>query len=543
MSETNNNGTESGPGAPGWEVEVPVQELDQSCRTPVLFLLGKAAGWLFLGTLLAFFNSVRLHAPDLLAHCPWLTYGRIGPAASTALIYGFALQAAFAVAIWLVVRMSKSVLVLPGYLTIAAGFWNLGVFVGIVGILAGDATSYALFEIPKYATPILFVAYSIIGGLTLVTFQRRQVQDLYVSQWFLLTALLWFPWILSTAALLLQYYPVRGVVQVVVAGWYATGLMTLVLGGVGLASIFYLLPKLLKRSLHSHYLAVFAFWLLVFFGSGAGILSGSTVPAWISGLSAAFTFFACFATVLVALNWYETIGGQFGRLFDDDFRFLTVGMISFILHGVLSALNAHSGIAEFTQFSLVIPAIQQLALVGFVSMSLFALAYHLLPRLLGSATLNRGLINGHFWLTLVGLLLTAGILGLGGLIQGQTMNDASVPFSAVTKSALNFMRIETVGSLLLLAGACLFLLNVSRSVCQALCCGEGGLLCCLQGNVSGGDGERAAIASVADDQSTASAAAKKAPRKVSKKAPAKKKAAKKVTVAKKKQAKKAAKKS
>ena len=542
MSETNNNGTESGTGAPGWEVEVPVQELDQSCRTPVLFLLGKAAGWLFLGTLLAFFNSVRFHAPDLLAHCPWLTYGRVGPAASTAFVYGFALQAAFAVAIWLVVRLSKSVLVLPGYLTVAAGFWNLGVMVGFVGILAGDATSYALFEIPKYATPILFVAYTIIGGLTLVTFQRRQVKELYVSQWFLLTALLWFPWILSTAALLLQYYPVRGVVQVVVAGWYATGLLTLVLGGVGLAAIFYLLPKLLNKPLHSHYLAVFSFWLLVFFGGGAGILSGTTVPAWVSGLSAAFSFFVCFATLMVALNWYETIGGSMSRLFDSEFRFLSVGMISFILLGLLSTLNAYSGITELTQFTLVIPAIQQLALVGFISMSLFAVAYHLLPRLLGSAGLNPRLINGHFWLTVVGLVLTAGVLGLGGLIQGQTMNDASVPFSAVTKSALNFMRIETVGSLLLLGGGLLFFINISRSVCQALCCGDGGLLSCIQGSESGDVAVSGAVAANSSSSSS-SPAAKKAPRKAAKKAPAKKKAAKKATVAKKKQAKKAAKKS
>ncbi|MCS1409516.1 MAG: Cbb3-type cytochrome c oxidase subunit CcoN1 [Verrucomicrobia subdivision 3 bacterium] len=475
MSEPNGIENESGAMNPGWEAEIPVQELDRSCRVPVTFMFGEAAGWLFLSSLFALLNSVRFHAPDLLAHCPWLTFGRIQAAANVIFIYGFALQSAFAVALWLLVRMGRNVLVLPGYVLLGAVFWNVGVLVGVVGILAGEGTAYELFEIPKYASPILFVAYAIIGGLALVTFQRRQVRELYVSQWFLFVALLWFPWIFSTASLLLHFYPVRGVAQVAVAGWYATGLKTLVLGGVGLSVIFYLIPKLLRRSLHSHHMAVFAFWLLLFFGNGAGVLSGTTVPSWISALSATMTFFVCFATVLIGLNLYLTVGDQVNRLLEPEFRFVLVSLVSFLLVGVLGAINAHSSVAALTQFTLVLSGFNQLVLGGFIAMGLFGIAYYLLPRILGTEWPNDRLVNLHFWVTVVGLGLTIGIFGLGGLIQGQTMNDASIPFAVVTKVALNFIRMETVGSLLLAGGSLLFLVNVGRISCQGLCCGEEGI--------------------------------------------------------------------
>lgn len=533
MSESINNGNESGARSPGWEVEIPVQELDRSCRMPVLFMLWKAAGWLFLGSLLALLNSIRFHAPDLLAHCPWLSYGRIGPAASTALVYGFALQAGFGVALWLLVRMSRSLLAQPGFVFLGASFWNIGVLVGFVGILAGDGTSYALFESPRYAVPILFVGYTIVAGLGLVTFMRRQVKSLYVSQWFVFASLLWFPWILSAASLLLHYYPVRGVTQVAIAGWYATGLITLVLGGLGLAVIFYLIPKILKRPLHSHYLAVFAFWLLLFFGNGAGVLSGTTVPAWISGLSAVMSFFVCFASILVGLNLYKTVGSDVNRLFSPDLRFVSVSTVSFLVLGVFNALNAYSGVTEVTQFTLVLPALQHLAFGGFISMALFGAAYHILPRILGSEELPSGSVNLHFWMTTLGLVLTIGVLGLGGLIQGQTMNDPTIPFTAVTKSALNFLRMETVGSLLLLVGSVLFLVNVGRSGCNALCCGDGGILC----NIGDSDVTQDLDESPEDASKEKSTSVKRASKKATKKVAAKKK-----TVAKKKQAKKAAKK-
>ncbi len=475
MIETDSIARDSSAASVDLSKETSVRELDRSCRMPVLFLLWKSAGWLFLGSLFALLNSFRFYDPDFLSHYSWLTFGRVRAAENAAFIYGFALQSAMGAALWLLVRMGRTALAQPGYVCLGVAFWNFGVLAGVVGILASDgASSYELFEIPKYAVPILFVAYSIVGGLAFVTFWRRRAGELYISQWFLFAALLWFPWIFSAAGLLLHFYPVRGVAQAVIAGWYAAGLKTLVLGSVGLAVIFYLIPKLLRRPLHSRYLALFSFWLLLFFGNGAGILSGTTVPSWISGLSTVMSFFVCFAAIMIGWNLYLTMGNQMHRLWHPDFRFVSVSLLSFLLAGILGAVNALKGVADLTQFTMVLTALNQLVLGGFFSMAVFGIAYYLLPRILDAEWPDRKLVNWHFWVAALGWGLVIAVNGAGGLIQGKEMSHTSIliPFAAIMDWTVIFNRLAFFGWLLLAGSSLLFLANIERIGYRAFFCGE-----------------------------------------------------------------------
>lgn len=536
MSETDSMAKDFSAATADLSKETSVRELDRSCRMPVLFLLWKSAGWLFLGSLFALLNSFRFYDPDFLSHYSWLTFGRVQAAESAAFIYGFALQSAMAAALWLLARMGRTALAQPGYVCLGIAFWNFGVLAGVVGILAGDgATSYEFFELPKYAVPILFVAYSIVGGLAFVTFWQRQAGELYVSQWFLFAALLWFPWIFSAAGLLLHFYPVRGVAQAVIAGWYAAGLKTLVLGSVGLAVIFYLIPKLLRRPLHSRYLALFSFWLLLFFGNGAGILSGATVPSWISGLSAAMSFFVCFAAIMIGWNLYLTMGNQMHRLWQPDFRFVSLSLLSFLLAGILGAVNALDGVAELTQFTLVLTALNHLVLGGFFSMAVFGIAYYLLPRILDAEWPDPKLANWHFWIASLGWGFLIAVNGAGGLIQGKEMSHTSIliPFAAIMDWTVFFNRLAIFGWLLLLGSSLLFLANIERIAYRAFFCGEKGILSWFPNEKDQKAAEKRTTTAPAPPRA-------KAKKKESKKTPRKKTAAK-TTAAKRKQAKKAAK--
>jgi cytochrome c oxidase cbb3-type subunit I len=103
-------------------------------------------------------------------------------------------------------------------------------------------------------------------------------RELYVSQWFLLAALFWFPWIYLTALALLVLAPVRGVMQPLVDWWYLANARQVALGFVGLAVLFYLIPRYLKRPLHSQYLALTAFWGLALFASWTGIPDSAPLP-------------------------------------------------------------------------------------------------------------------------------------------------------------------------------------------------------------------------------------------------------------------------
>src|SRR6185295_2270366 len=174
-------------------------EIDASCRVPVLLLFLGALVWLLAASAFALIASIKLHAPGFLAGCPCLSFGRIQPAALNCFLYGFAAQAGLGVAVWLICRLGQTPLCCPGYVTVAKLFWNLGVTVGVFGILNGDSTGFEWLEMPRYASPILFLAYALIGLAAIVTLHHRRERELYVSQWFLFAALLAFPWLYSAA--------------------------------------------------------------------------------------------------------------------------------------------------------------------------------------------------------------------------------------------------------------------------------------------------------------------------------------------------------
>src|ERR1043165_4574922 len=163
--------------------------IDASTRLPVLFFYGSAIAWLLLGTLLAGLTSWKLHAPDLLADCSWITWGRVRPAHMNVMVYGWASMAGIGTDIWLMARLCRTVLRYPLLLVAGAGFWNLGVFLGLCGIFLGDSTGYQWLEFPSYAAIILFVAYTLVVSWAVLMFGFRRGDTIYITQWYLLGAI------------------------------------------------------------------------------------------------------------------------------------------------------------------------------------------------------------------------------------------------------------------------------------------------------------------------------------------------------------------
>src|SRR5712671_562515 len=110
------------------------QDIDASCRVPLLLMFVSAAKWLVIGSLFGLIASIKFHSPNFLADCPWLTYGRVRPATVNIMLYGFCLQAGLGIALWLFARLGRARLVQPILITVGAKLWNLGVTLGIIGI-------------------------------------------------------------------------------------------------------------------------------------------------------------------------------------------------------------------------------------------------------------------------------------------------------------------------------------------------------------------------------------------------------------------------
>ena len=447
-------------------------EIDSSCRLPLALLFLSSLLWLLLGTSLALLTSIQLHSPEFLAHCPWLTYGRLHPAATNAVVYGFASQAGLGVALWLICRLGRAPLAQPLVVVVAAKFWNFGVTIGVLGILAGDSTGFELLEMPRYAAPILFVSYAVMGVWALIAFHFRRERELYVSQWYLLAALVWFPWIYSAANYLLVFRPVRGVMQTVVNGWYTHNLHTLWFTPIGLATAIYFVPKILGRPLHSRQLALLGFWSLALFGAWGGIAAGSPLPAWIISVSAGAAMMLSIPVLAVVTNLCLTVEKPWQQLTQDrTLTFIFAGVIFYFLGSALDILGSVRPLSAMLRFTHYQSGVTHLLLYGFFAMTMFGAIYYIVPRLAGQEWPSTALAKAHLLASVLGVVLHAVALVVGGVAQGLAM-DAGDSFMGIAKTTSIFLQLATVATVLLVAGQLALLLNVAqlmRRVCP-LCC-------------------------------------------------------------------------
>src|SRR4026209_413627 len=248
--------------------------IDASTRLPVLFFYASAIVWLLLGTLLAGLTSFKLHAPDLLSNLSFLTWGRVRPAHMNVMVYGWASMAGIGTAIWLMARLCRTTLRYPLLLGAGAGFWELGVLLGVGGILLGDSTGYQWLDFASYAAIVLFVAYTLVASWAVLMFRFRRGEQIYITQWYLLGAFLWFPWLYAAGQLMLFVVPVQGVLQAAVGWWYANNLLFLWFGAIGLGTAYYMIPKVIGRPVYSYHLAMIGFWTYALFSSWTGMQIG-----------------------------------------------------------------------------------------------------------------------------------------------------------------------------------------------------------------------------------------------------------------------------
>jgi cytochrome c oxidase cbb3-type subunit 1 len=444
--------TLTGPAAPA--------EIDRSCRWPVLLLFGLAACWLVIGSVFSLLVSLKFHVPGLLADSAWLTYGRLQPAATNAFLYGFAVPASLGMALWLGARLGGVPLRLPGLAVVGALVWNVGLKLGLLGILGGDSTGFEWLELPRYASPILFAGYTLVGVSALQTFRARRAGELYVSQWFLLAALFAFPWIFSTAHLLVSFVSLRGVMPAVVTWWYGGHVITLWLGFVGLAAVFYLLPKLLGGPLFSRYHALFAFWVLALFGGWTQVPQSAPLPAWMPALSTVANLFVLVAAVAVVLDVRRTLVALPAPRSRFPLSLVNTSVVAYALANLLNATAALPSVAAITDFTLFTPARTQLFVYGFFGLAMFAGMYHVLPRVLGFSLPSARLIKTHAVCALAGLTISVVALTLGGVLQGLALNRPEIAFLDTLRPGLMALRLGTLGDVLLLAGHVALLLNL-----------------------------------------------------------------------------------
>ena len=437
-------------------------EIDDSTRAPVLFFFASGLLWLLFGSILGFIASWKLHDPTFLDGWSWLTWGRVRTVHLNSVVYGWASSAGIGVVIWLMARLCQ-VRVINGIILIIAGaFWNLGVTVGVIGLFAGDSQSIEWLEFPGYATPLLFITYVLIAIWAVIMFRHRRSKHVYVSQWYLLAAVFWFPWLFGTANILMQATPLKGVVFAAANWWFAHNVLGLWFTPIGLAAAYYFIPKVIGRPVHSYYLSALGFWSLALFFSWNGMhhLIGGPFPVWLITASIVASMMMIIPVATVAINHHMTMRGHFQMLqYSPTLRFTVFGAMAYTvvsLQGITMAFRTLNKITHFTHYTV---GHAHLGMYAFFTMTMFGAMYYIVPRLVGCEWRSPRLISWHFWLSSYGIVFMVIFLSVGGIFQGIHLNDPEVDFMNTVRLTQPYLLMRSMTGVALFAAHFIFAIH------------------------------------------------------------------------------------
>ena len=439
--------------------------------------------WGVVGMLVGVFIAAQLLWPELNFNVPWLSYGRLRPLHTNAVIFAFGGCALFATSYYVVQRTSHARLF--GERLAASTFWGWQAVIVLAAItLPMGITSskeYAELEWPiDILIAAVWVAYAVVFFGTL---WKRKVAHIYVANWFfgafIITVALLH--IVNSAAVPVtfwkSYSAYAGVQDAMVQWWYGHNAVGFFLTAGFLGMMYYFVPKQAGRPIYSYRLSVVHFWALIFTYMWAGPhhLHYTALPEWTQSLGMVFSLILLAPSWGGMINGIMTLSGAWHKLRDDPIlKFLIVslsfyGMSTF--EGPMMSIKTVNALSHYTDWTIGHVHSGALGWVGLISMGSL---YYLIPRLFGRIEMHSvKAISLHFWVATIGIVLYIAAMWIAGVMQGLMWravgDDGSLTYTFVesVKATYPFYAIRLLGGVLYLAGMLIMAWNVYKTVADA----------------------------------------------------------------------------
>ena len=443
-------------------------------QTPRRFLVATLV-WGVVGMLVGLIAALQLASPRFNFDLPWLSFGRIRPLHTNAVIFAFAGNAFFTGCYYSIQRLLRTRLWSDVLSNVHFWGWQLIIVGAAITLPAGITQSreYAELEWPlDIAIAIVWVSFAanVFG-----TIARRRERHLYVAIWFYIAsivtvAILHIANNLAVPASLTRSYSVyAGVQDAFMQWWYGHNAVAFFLTTPFLGLMYYFLPKAADRPVFSYRLSILHFWTLVFIYIWAGPhhLHYTALPEWASTLGMLFSVMLWMPSWGGMINGLLTLRGAWHKVAADPvLKFFVVaitfyGMSTF--EGPLMSVKSVNVLSHYTDWTIAHVHGGALGWVGFMT---FGMAYYLLPRLFQAPTWSPRLVEAHFWMGTIGILLYIVAIYAAGLTQGlmwmavDTTGRLVYPDFVETVVRLKPMYwVRVVGGTLYLLGAIGCLLN------------------------------------------------------------------------------------
>jgi len=436
--------------------------------------------WGAVGMLVGVYIASELAFPFLNFDTPYITFGRLRPVHTGAVIFGFGGSALFATSYYVVQRTCQARL-FGG--DILANFtfwgWQAVIVLAALGNVLGYSQGWEYAEM-EWPTDLLITFVWVAYGVIFIgTVMKRTQPHIYVANWF------YMAFILATAILhvfhnlvipvsLTKSYPLfAGAQDAMTQWWYGHNAVGFFLTAAFLGMMYYFVPKQAGRPVYSYRLSIIHFWALIFLYMWAGShhLHWTAIPDWTSTLAATFSIMLLLPSWGGMINGIMTLSGAWDKLRTDPImRFLIVslsfyGMSTF--EGPMMSLKDVNALSHYTDWT--VGHVHSGAL-GWVAMISFGAMYHLIPKLWNTRIHNMQLINVHFWLATVGILLYIVAMWISGIMQGlmwRSFDDfGNLQYSFVESVAAMhpFYAMRALGGACFLTGMLIMCYNMFMTV-------------------------------------------------------------------------------
>ena len=451
--------------------------------------------WGIVGMLVGVILSAQLIWPTLTDAlgplAPYLSYGRIRPLHTNAVIFAFGGSALFAASLFIVQRTCQTRLLSDGLASFVFWGWQLIIVSAAVtlpmGITAGK--EYAELEWPiDILIAVVWVAYAILFFGTIL---KRKTQHIYVSNWFFAAYIVTIALLHITNSIEIpitltkSYSAYAGVQDAMVQWWYAHNAVGFFLTTAFIGMMYYFVPKQAGRPIYSYRLSVVHFWALSFIYMWAGPhhLLYTALPDWAQSLG------MLFSVMLIAPSWggmingIMTLSGAWHKLRDDPILKFMVTALSFYgmstFEGPMMSVKTVNALSHYTEWNI---AHVHSGSLGWVAMISIGSMYYLIPRLFGREEMHSvKLINTHFWISTIGVVLYIAAMWIAGVAQGlmwrATNDDGTLTYSFVQSvvAMYPFYYIRLLGGLMFFSGMLLMAWNVWKTVASGKAVNDAGI--------------------------------------------------------------------
>lgn len=433
---------------------------DSELSKLVLWYIGCATFWLLFGTTVGEYVGIKFVAPDA-DHISWLSFGRLRPVHTNAVFWGWASLAMLGLANYVIPVVSNVKLASYKKAWWALGFINAAVVLGSLSLMAGINNGGG--EYREYIWPIMLL-FGIGLFLSLANYLQtiagRKTKEIYVSSWYIVSAVI-FTIVISLVAYLPFWQ--NGLGETIVQGYYmhqGVGMWFMLLT---LGLVYYFLPQQLNKPIYSYSLGILAFWAQILFYTliGTHHFVFSSIPwslqtvAIVGSAGMAIPVIAGTTNFLMTFKdgWYKLSGSY-------TLPFFLVGILFYFtgsMQGTAEAFRSTNLFWHFTDFTV---AHSHLTMYGIITFFMWAGIYALIPRLTGKEP-AQALVGVHFWLALTGLMFYTVPLMYGSTMKGLMWIEGKPFIETVTYMAPHWLW-RAIGGSLMWVSHLVFAFNVYK---------------------------------------------------------------------------------